>query len=50
MTKIRDYDMWEEDFYDPNARNVDEIARRGKKKKSVQAADFKEKYYEEEEG
>ena len=47
MTKVRDYDLWDEDFYDPHAPKVEEIAVKGKKRKHAQPADFKEKAYEE---
>lgn len=48
MSKLRDYDLWDEDFYDPNATKIEEIASRGKKRKNAQPTDFKkDDHYEE---
>jgi hypothetical protein len=46
MTKLRNYDKWEEDDFDPYAYSVNEMYQRGKKRKN---ADRKKERYEEEE-
>lgn len=38
MTRIRDYEFWEEDFYDPYGVNGDTVTKRGKKKKKNEHA------------
>lgn len=48
MKKIRDYHLWEEDEYDPQAPSVHELYSRHKKRKHGQQ-DFKKQGYEEEE-
>ncbi len=45
MTKLRDYDKWEEDNFDPYAYSVNDMYNRGKKRKN---ADRKKERYEEE--